>query len=200
MENKTIMSASSGRRVGPSQRNVPALRPKRNAATKRGNGDTQGVKREVQHMNPGRVCRHWVAAEKHRRYTGVGRFRRNQISEACTAADSGDSAKHARSTANPFSSSGHGRPAQRERRVARHGIVFLGCRESEKIKRKPVQQSPGGSVRRGRPVVGKLGMRKVDAPWKYPQRKWNSQNQSRGTVCSRAVAQIQEAKKRSLMK
>ena len=43
----------------------------------------------------------------------------NKYREARNGGDSGDSAKHARSTANPFSSSGHGRAQQEGKRCGR---------------------------------------------------------------------------------
>src|SRR6266446_1916056 len=112
-----------------------------------------------------------VAAERIGDITGRRKISNgNKYRETRNRGDAGDSAKHPRSAANPISSRGHGgAQQQRERRVARHGIVFLGCRESEKDQEKagPTKREeayPCGAVDR---LVRKVGDRgKVDAPWK----------------------------------
>src|SRR6266850_339723 len=122
-------------------------------------------------MTQGESISTGVAAESTRDITGRREISNgNKYGKACNGGDAGNSRKHARSAANPLSSSGHGRAQQqRERRVARHGIVFLGCRESEKDQKKagPTKREeayPSGAVDR---FVRELrNRRKVEAPWK----------------------------------
>src|SRR6266404_508096 len=131
----------------------------------------EGVEREVQHVAERKRIGAGVAAESVGDITGRREISNgNKYRETRNGGDSRNSTKHARSTAYPISSRGHcGAQQQRERRVARHGIVFLGRSESEKDQKKasPTKREeayPSGAVDR---FVRELrNRRKVDAPWK----------------------------------
>src|SRR5882762_5903623 len=118
----------------------------------------------------------------------------NKYRETRNGGGTGDSAKHARSAADAISAHGHGgAQQQRERRVARHGIVFLGRRESEKDQKKAGPTKGQEACLSGAIdwLVGKLGdRRKINAPWKQPEEVEQPEPVSRNCIIVARIAQV----------
>ena len=131
---------------------------------------------------------------------GVGTWRTRKIStKHAVAASAGDYRQEARAAVHPHAARRDGRSQQeRERRINRHGIVFLrgGKREKHQHKANPAKRQQARFCRSIHGPERKLGnRRKINAPGKQPHQMKRPEIEARDGVVIPRIAQVQKAQK-----
>ncbi len=111
----------------------------------------------------------------------------------------GDHGKRARAAADPNASRGHGGADQQgERRIARHGIIFLrgGKREENQHEAEPAERQQARAAGAVNWLEGKFGDgREINAPGKQPDQMEQPEIEARDGIVIARVAKIQKAQK-----